>query len=337
MRTRASRPAFTLIELLVVIAIIAVLIALLIPAVQQVRSAALRTSCANNLRQIGLAMHGYMETNHTLPPNGIYSFTGSAVVQASPWSAISRLLPYIEQEELFRRIDFSVPYSTQPAVTSSRVATFVCPAEVNDRGSGSDPVYGNKHWMLNYTVNLGTWAVLTDKAGGMKIGDGAFSPNRGFRSADFMDGMSNTLAVAEVKAYTVKIGGSSSTATYSAAPPSAPGDLSTFSLAAFDAGKFTHQEWVDGKVHETGFTTAFTPNTLVAFPSGGTIYDVDFVSATESSMGDTCAAVTARSYHTGGINALFMDGSVHVISNGIRQQAWRALGTRASGDPIGDY
>src|SRR5262249_20155434 len=200
MRTRTLRPAFTLIELLVVIAIIAVLIGLLLPAVQKARAAASRAQCANNLKQIGLAMHGYMDSNKGLPPNGVYTFNGSAVVQTSPWSALSRILPYIEQENLFRGINFSTPYSTQPAITSRRVATFLCPDEINDKGSGTDPLYGNKHWALNYAVNLGTWRVLTNKATTPQTGDGAFSPNFGLRPPHFTDGMSNTLALAEVKA-----------------------------------------------------------------------------------------------------------------------------------------
>ena len=130
MRARKRRLAFTLIELLVVIAIVAILIGLLLPAVQKVRAAAARIRCANNLKQVGLAMHGYMDTNNGLPPNGVFTFIGSAVVQTSPWSAVSRILPYIEQESLFRGIDFTAPYSTQPAITSKRVGTYLCPAEV---------------------------------------------------------------------------------------------------------------------------------------------------------------------------------------------------------------
>src|SRR5262245_37522848 len=99
-----ARAGFTLIELLVVIAIIAVLIALLVPAVQNVRAAAARTQCLNNLRQLGLAMHGYMNTNKGLPPNGIYAYNGATVTQVSGWSALSRLLPYIEQDNLYRKI-----------------------------------------------------------------------------------------------------------------------------------------------------------------------------------------------------------------------------------------
>ena len=337
MRTRTPRLAFTLIELLVVIAIIAVLVGMLLPAIQQVRHAAYRAKCANNLKQIGLAMTGYMNDNNGLPPNGIFSYNGSAVVQTSPWSAISRILPYIEQENLHRGIDFSSSYSTQPAITSKRIATFLCPVELNDRGSGTDPTYGNRNWTLSYAVNLGTWQVLTNKATMMQTGDGAFSPNRGIRQAEFTDGMSSTLALSEVKGYTARLALSSSSTPFSPLPPSAPGDLAGFSLTAFDPTKFTHVEWVDGKVHETGFTTVFPPNTRVSYSSGGTTYDVDFVTATESNRGDTCAAVTSRSYHMGGVNALFMDGSVHFIRNTISQETWRALGTRAGGELVGDY
>jgi len=334
--SRLPRRAFTLIELLVVIAIIAVLIGLLLPAVQKVRGAAARIKCANNLKQLGLAMHGYLDVNDGLPPNGTYAFNG-AVTVTSAWSAQARLLPHIEQENLFRGIDLSVSYNTQIGVASKRVATFVCPAEVNDRGYGTDPVYGNKHWVINYAVNQGTWGVLTGKATGMRAGDGAFGPNRGARPADFTDGLSNTVAAAEVKAYTPKLAGASNATTYAVPPatPNAPTDLGALGLAAFDPAKVTHVEWVDGKVHETGFTAVFPPNTNVKYASGGVTYDVDYVTAGESSLGDTYAAVTARSFHGGGVNALLMDGSVRFVRDAIEPATWRALSTRAGGEVLG--
>src|SRR5437764_10882617 len=109
MRTNVRR-AFTLIELLVVIAIIAVLIGLLLPAVQKIRAAAARIKCANNLKQIGLAAHSYMDAMQTLPPNGLYPPSGTK----NSWSALARLLPFIEQGNLHRAINFDLPYSTQP-------------------------------------------------------------------------------------------------------------------------------------------------------------------------------------------------------------------------------
>jgi prepilin-type N-terminal cleavage/methylation domain-containing protein/prepilin-type processing-associated H-X9-DG protein len=334
------KTGFTLIELLVVIAIIAILIGLLLPAVQKVREAAARIRCANNLKQIGLALHGYMDANNGLPPNGNYAYNGSAVTTVNAWSGMARVLPYIEQENLFRGIDFTQGYNAQPGISSKRVGTYVCPSEVNDKGFGTDPTYGNKHWVINYAGNQGTWAVLTQKAAGMQVGDGAFAPNRGFRPGDFADGLSNTLALAEVKAFTPRTGGSSTTATAPGlAPPAAATDIATgfgLGLAAFDPSRNTHVEWVDGKVHETGFTTAFPPNTVVAYISGGTTYDVDFVSATESNPGDTYAAVTSRSFHSGGVNVALMDGSVRFVRNSIPVGTWRALGTRAGGEVIGN-
>jgi prepilin-type N-terminal cleavage/methylation domain-containing protein/prepilin-type processing-associated H-X9-DG protein len=336
-----KRSAFTLIELLVVIAIIAILIGLLLPAVQKVRAAAARIKCANNQKQIGLAMHNHIDTNDGLPPNGVYVWNGAGVTTVTAWSAMARILPYIEQENLFRNIDLNTSYNVQPFVTSKRVATFMCPSEINDKGQGTDPVYGNKHWPINYVGNEGTWAILTNKSTAMHVGDGAFAPNRGFRFADFTDGTSNTIGVSEVKAFTPRVSGSPTTTTFGSplAPPAAAGSPpfgAPFGLAAFDPAKYTHVEWVDGKIHETGFTTTFTPNTQVPMVSGSTTYDVDFVSATESNTGDTYAAVTARSFHSGGVNVLFMDGSVRFIRNSISLATWRALGTRDGGEVVGN-
>ncbi|HEX4610114.1 MAG TPA: DUF1559 domain-containing protein [Urbifossiella sp.] len=337
MRRSGSR-GFTLIELLVVIAIIAILIGLLLPAVQKVREAAARIKCANNLKQMGLAMHGYMDANGALPANGNYVWSGAAVTTTNAWSGSSRVLPYIEQETLFRGIDFTTSYNTQTAISSMRVGTFMCPSEINDKGNGTDPTYGNKTWAVNYAMNIGTWAVLTGKPTGMQTGDGTFSPNRGYRPADMTDGMSNTLGMAEVKAFTNRVAGAANTTTFSPppAPPASPAAVTGFSLAALNPTSYTHVEWVDGKVHENGFTAVFTPNTRVVVSSGGTDYDVDMVLATEPSLGDTYAAVTSRSFHTGGVNVMLMDGGIRFVRNSVSLATWRALATRAGGEVVGN-
>jgi prepilin-type N-terminal cleavage/methylation domain-containing protein/prepilin-type processing-associated H-X9-DG protein len=339
MRARAERFAFTLIELLVVIAIIGVLIGLLLPAVQKVRDAANRTKCANNLKQLGLAMHGYMDTNQMLPANGNYAYNGTAMTVTNAWSGIARILPFIEQESLYRNIDFTIDYNSQVGVASQRIATFMCPSEINDKGNGTDPTFGNKTWPTNYAQNMGSWLILTNKTGTMQMGDGIIMPNRGLKPADIPDGFSNTLAMSEVKAFNPRVTGANNAQVFAPAPaaPTTPADILAYSLAAFSPTSYTHVEWVDGKVHETGFTTVLTPNTAVTYVSGGVTYDLDMVTATEKSLGDTFAAVTSRSYHTGGVNTVFMDGSVHFISNTISQSTWRALGTRAGGEPLGDY
>ncbi len=332
-KSTSLRLGFTLVELLVVIAVIGILVGLLLPAVQAAREAARRMQCSNNLKQIGLAMHMHMDARKTLPPNGNYSWSGSSVVTKNAWSGMARILPYIEQENLFRGIDFAIGYGSQPWISSKRVATFMCPSEVNDKGYGTDATYGNKHWPVNYVLNNGTWAVMTGKALGMRTGDGAFGPNLSRRPADFTDGLSNTMALAEVKAFTNRVSGASNSATFTT-PPQPPTSLGSLALATFNPNAFTHVEWVDGKVHETGFTTVFTPNTKVYFNHGGINLDVDVVLATESNLGDTYAAVTARSFHTGGVNVLLMDGSVHFVSDTIALQAWRALGTCAVGEVV---
>ena len=325
-----AKKGFTLIELLVVIAIIAVLIGLLLPAVQKVREAAARMKCQNNLKQLGLATHNHEVAISTYPSLGDYPLGTTGVA----WSVPSKLLPYVEQDTLQKLINFGVPYNTQPAITQFRVPVLICPSDPNDRAR---PDGALTHYPLNYGANAGTWFAFMPGAGAGTSGDGAFVVNRGTRVSEFTDGLSNTLAMAEVKAYTPYFRNAGNPSALGTARPTNP-----TAIAAW-GGEFKsdsgHTEWVDARVHQTGVTTTFPPNTKVPYTTGGITYDVDFTSMREGQTINrpTYAVITSRSYHTNGLNILLMDGSVRSVSNRVTSQTWLGLGTRTGGEVLNDF
>jgi len=329
---------FTLIELLVVIAIIAILIALLLPAVQQAREAARRSQCKNNLKQIGLALHNYLGTYTAFPPAFCVGPNGSGgYTPGGQWSIHARILPYADATNLFNNIDFTKDYSGQsdPSIAYTRVPFYMCPSEVNDRirtTSGGAP----EHHPINYGYNGGTWRVFTNSS--LSGGNGAFYPNSKTKPRDFTDGMSNTLCFAEVKAFTAyNRDGDTGT---SSIPSVASGVQSLVSGGGSSKPDSGHTEWVDGRIHQTGFTTTLTPNTkIVVSGATGAIDAGDYTSCREakSCTGPTYAAVTARSYHIGIVHVLLMDGSTRSLSENIDLNTYRALGTRNGGEVIGEF
>jgi prepilin-type N-terminal cleavage/methylation domain-containing protein/prepilin-type processing-associated H-X9-DG protein len=329
--TSKSRPAFTLIELLVVIAIIAILIGLLLPAIQKVREAANRAKCQNNLKQIGVALHNYESANKSFPPAGVYPVGGTS---ADSYSIHARLLPYLEQDNVYLLVDLSASAISQPTVVQQRIAVYLCPSEVNDRArTDSTPV----RYPLTYAGNFGSWFVYDPNTG--KGGDGVFSMNRGNRTADFTDGLSNTVGFAEVKAYGSYLLGTGLPGTLGAPPPDSP--AAQLALGGSLKANVSHTGWTEGQTFQTGLTFVFTPNTPVIYTdSTGQKYDVDYVSNRDGSSATrlSYAAMTARSYHSGGIvNVLLMDGSVRSVGSTVNLATWRALGTRNGGEVGGDY
>jgi prepilin-type N-terminal cleavage/methylation domain-containing protein/prepilin-type processing-associated H-X9-DG protein len=312
MRTH-RRSAFTLIELLVVIAIIAILIGLLLPAVQKVREAAARMQCQNNLKQIGLALHSYHDVMGSMPPGNS---------KPNAFSAHSALLPYIEQDNLFKLIDFKLAQSHANNATAkgTPVKTFLCPS---DPQSSVPAGWGGNNYVANYGTTI-RW--MQDYSGT----DGVFAHvtgTAGCRFADVTDGLSNTAAFSE------RLKGDWSNAaltprtdllTPPGALPTTPDEAVTMCRGRDNATSTQFHSnygsvWIQGN-QDSMYGHASPPNDpLCAFPANST------------------QTMPASSGHTGGVNVVLCDGSVRFVPNTVAIAAWRALGTRALGEVLGNY
>lgn len=342
MKTTRRRTGFTLVELLVVIAIIGILIGMLLPAVQQVRESARRTACLNNVRQMVLSALNYESAHQHFPPS--FEIEQGTVLSGNngSWSIHGRLLPFCEQANAFNQVDLEIAWDAQLAsgIPQMKIPLYFCPSEVNDtvRIRNGDPFV----YPQTYGFNFGTWLAY-DPAGG-RTGDGPFYVNSNVGFGRIRDGSSNSLCVSEVKAFTPYIRNTNDPGPLPPTDPSTfdgntSGDLKLGPTLHENTG---HTEWCDGRVHHSGFTTTFAPNTVVLYQSGGETYDIDFNSVQEGRSSDqaTYAAITSRSYHAGGtVSTSFLDGSTRSIADTIDLQVWRSLGTIAGGEVVsrGDF
>jgi prepilin-type N-terminal cleavage/methylation domain-containing protein/prepilin-type processing-associated H-X9-DG protein len=310
-KTRALS-GFTLIELLVVIAIIAILIGLLIPAVQKVREAANRTQCQNNQKQVGLALMTYHDSNQQFPPGQQNAIGSNNGLLRACWE--QPLLPYFEQGNLYNVIQQYQPsYYTFQIIggavvpggvgVETKIKTLMCPSDPfagknTTLGAATPTTNGAQGFHGNYVLCAGNTYFGKNGASAIAVPNaGMFYPLSQSKIASVLDGTSNTLMGSEI--------------------------LLSPDITGHDLRGRYNNTW-QGNVL---FSTLYPPNTSAP--------DVDDYCQSIPTAPCTLTVPTtgyiqsARSDHLGGINVLMADGSVHFVSNNVAPAAWQAAGSMA--------
>ncbi|MBL9124309.1 MAG: DUF1559 domain-containing protein [Planctomycetaceae bacterium] len=369
----SRRPAFTLVELLVVVAIIGILIALLLPAINAAREAARRMQCTNNLKQIGLAVVNYESTFGVFPPgrllpdwkkNGIVqksytNYTGVDQTNPNEWTGFHsvhlRILPYMEQQQIYDLVDFEKPQALRMTVNgepfnvnykayAQAAGLFLCPSDANTgriisennyryNFGGSSP-YGGAE--ASYRQDRHAAAV----DGLSCLGNGAFTAGRALKVAAITDGLSNTVFFSErTKGSGLDANTTLPTTDDIVTMSSRTDGMVGREVMLENCGKIVPKvtslnftsagRWLEGSDYSNGWPFAAYSSTMYnhVAPPNWTGYDCGNWSAIPDTPGEH-AIVSARSSHPGVVVVAYGDGHVATISEAIDLNVWRAIGTR---------
>lgn len=307
------RGGFTLIELLVVIAIISVLIALLLPAVQQAREAARRVQCVNNLKQLGLALHNYHDSYNMLPSMNLF-------VPGSQYSVLGQILPYLDQTPMANALNFNMVYSdpSNMTVLMSTINTFLCPSDFPN----TMPQMGGA---TNYMGDMGSGIAFLTTMGqppNFPAPNGVFYQDSNTTFASIIDGLSSTgffservlddASMSQVHPLSDVFMGFTNPMTPDQALIQCRA-INIYNLAN-QAPVFMGMPWLLG---QHIFQHVSPPDDL----------SCGFFIPNRSTM-------PPSSRHPGGVNLLLGDGSVRFIKKSINLIVWRGLGTRNGGEVI---
>jgi prepilin-type N-terminal cleavage/methylation domain-containing protein/prepilin-type processing-associated H-X9-DG protein len=330
-RNGLPRRGFTLIEILVVVAIIGVLVALLMPAINSARESARRTSCADNLRQIGLATQNYVDAHQMYPSGRTNGVAGSG----QNWSPLAGILPFIEGQMVYELLNFDfIPgHDANDTARKIDVNTYLCPSDA----VGAYRPQGVKNANSNYRACAGSdWTVD-------ETNDGVFPDATFTRIAEVTDGTSKTVLYSErvlgdgddnrvdrlADVYKIARSNKTRDDVYKACSSVRIGSPAT--LGSENQSSNAGRQWLNGQMFTTRYMHVMPPNAPSCARPKAAGGDLD------SSINGQGGAMTANSRHPGGVNVVLADGSVQRVQDAVDLAIWRALATKSNGEIVKDF